>query len=159
MNTATEMRPATEMTREEILREISECEARLVTLRAKLPTSIKSFFRFRCKPEKYVFIYADTREQAERKLYERMNQSYGSGWEIASGVVDHFKDPKIAANNCHGSICRALTEADAREFIKDFHENRKGRADDPDKPKNLPKSQLAQDVESYERFLRRREAG
>lgn len=155
METITEM---TRLSREEILSEISKHESRLTELRQMLPTAIKSFFRFRCKPEKFVWVYADSRELAERKLHERMNAAYGSGWEMSSCVVDQFNDPKSAAANTPGSLCRALTETEAREFIRDFRADQKGRADDPNKPKNLPKSQLEQDVESFELMLRRRDA-
>ena len=144
--------------RDTILRKINECEIRLVELRATLPTAIMSFFRFRCKPEKHVWVYALTRQEAEQKLRDRMNTNYGSEWQIASNVVDQYNDPVIAAINTPGSLLRALSEADARKFIADWRDDQKGRTVDVDRPKNLPKSQLEQDIEDYELFLRRKDA-
>lgn len=142
--------------RQAILNEINELEIRLVELRAMLPTAIKSFFRFRCKPERFVWVYGLTRAEAENKLRARMNRDYGSEWQLTSNVVDQYNDPAIAATNSPGSLLQALPKADAKEFIADYRENENGRVADPDRPKNLPKSQIEQDVEAYELFLRRR---
>lgn len=149
---------ATTIDRESILQEINELETRLAELRAALPTAIKSFFRFRCHPERSVWVYALTRDEAERKLHARMNASYGNQWSKASNVVDHYKSPTVAAVHSPGSLLRALGEADAHEFIADYRDDQKGRVDDPSRPKNLPKSQLEQDVDSYEAYLRRRDS-
>jgi hypothetical protein len=144
------------LTRDEILAEIQGCETRLVELRAMLPTTTKSFFRFRTRPEKFVFIYADCREIAERKLHERMNKNYppdesdSPRWWIVSQVVDIYHDASIAAANTPGNLLTSLSPADAAEFVRDYRENERGRVDDPNRPKNLPKSQVERDVENWE---------
>jgi len=144
------------LTREEILAEINQCETRLIELRAMLPSCLKSFFRFRVRPGKYAWVYADTREVADRKLRERMNRDYPPdemkrpGWQVVSKVVDVYHDAEIAATNTPGPLTTSLSAADAAEFVRDYRENERGRVDDPDRPKNLPKSQVQRDVENYE---------
>lgn len=155
MNTAT-----TTESRAEILREIAEHERRIFELRQMLPTCLKSFWRFRCRPERFVFIYAETRDEAERKLRAKMNREYGDSWEVVSGVVDQFLDPATAANHSPGSLCRAIGEADAIEFIRDWRASRASGGDTENRPKlkNLPANQLETDIEHFELFLRRRDA-
>jgi hypothetical protein len=143
-------------TRDEILAEIDSCETRLLELRAMLPTTIKAFYRFRVRPGKYAWVYADSRETADRKLRERMNRDYPPDemnrprWEIASHVVDVYHDAVIAAVNAPGNLLTCISAADAAEFARDFRDNARGRVDDPNRPKHLPKSQLERDVELYE---------
>lgn len=159
MTTATEPE-----TREKILKEIDTLETRLAELRSRIPTAIKSFYRFRCRPPKFVWVYASSRDEAEAKLHDRMNCDYppdsagNPTWSVASGVVDIFHEPQVAAANSPGNLLSCLTAADAAEFIADFRENERGREVDPEKT-NLPKSQLEQDIESYEYRLARTQAG
>lgn len=147
-------------TRDEILAEINQCETRLIELRALLPSCLKSFFRFRVKPGKYAWVYADTRQIADAKLRERMNRDYPpnelnqSGWELASSVVDVYHDAEIAAVNTPGSLLTSLSASDAAEFARDYRENERGRVDEPNRPKHLPKSQVERDVETWERRQR-----
>lgn len=147
------MPPELSLTRQQILNEISQLESRLIELRDLLPSTIKSFYRFRCHPERHVFIYAGDRKTAEEKLRERMDTNYGDNWSIASGVVDVFNDPKIAACNSPGNLMRALSQADAQEFLADYRADQIGRAEEKGR-ENLAKSQLEIDIASHERHLR-----
>lgn len=154
MSTETETR-----TRSEILREITELECRIEELRALLPTCIKSFFRFRCRPEKYVWVYAETREQAEQRLHARMQRNYnekGKTWELVSKTVDQFNDPQVAAAQCHGNLLTYLTEDQAREFFNDYQANERGKAPDPNRPKHFPPNQLERDISDWELVQRRK---
>ena len=139
--------------RDEILQAIAFHDAQLVTLRAKLPTSVKNFYRFRCKPERFVWVYAANREQADARLHERMNKSYGDGWSITVNVVDLYENPIDASANASGNLFRCLGEAEAREFLEDWKANQRGRADAP-KLKHVVKNQLEHDAEEYEKQLR-----
>ncbi|ADB15140.1 hypothetical protein Psta_0452 [Pirellula staleyi DSM 6068] len=121
-----------------------------------LPSSVKSFFRFRCKPEQFVWVYAETREQAEQRLHARMKKNYGTGWSIASKVVDEFTAPEHAAANSPGSLLQSVPEVEGREFLEDYRANERGRLEQP-KLKNIVKSQLEYDIESFEKRLRQRE--
>lgn len=144
------------LSRDEILAEINDCETRLIELRTMLPSCLKSFFRFRVKPGKFAWVYADCREIAGRKLRERMDRDYKPdelnrpGWEIVSKVVDIYHDAEIAATNTPGSLLTSLMAADAAEFVRDYRENERGRIIDPNRPKNLPPSQVERDVAHYE---------
>lgn len=140
------------LSREDILREIAEHESRLGELRAMLPSCIKSFYRFRCRPEKFVWTYAETREEAEQNIRARMNGKYGNDWRVISQVVDQYNDPQIAATQCHGNLLTYLSEKEAREFVKDYHANQKGKVADPDRPKHLPMSQIERDVSDWTRL-------
>lgn len=145
--------------RNEVLREIAECEARIDELRALLPTCIKTFFRFRCRPEKYVWVYAETREQAEQRLHARMQRTYTDKektWELVSKVVDQYNDPQIAAAQSHGNLLTYLTEDEAREFFNDYRANKRGMAPDANRPKHFPPSQLERDVLGWELIQRRK---
>lgn len=141
-----------ELTREEILREIAEHEIRLDELRAMLPSCMKSFYRFRCHPEKYVWAYAASREEAQHSVRARMNKNYGRDWKVVSGVVDVYNDPQIAATQCNGNLLTYLSENEAREFVKDYHANLRGKVADPDRPKHLPQSQIERDVLDWTRL-------
>ncbi|MBA2113667.1 hypothetical protein [Bremerella alba] len=144
--------------RNDILREIAECEARIDELRALLPTCIKTFFRFRCRPEKYVWVYAENREQAEQRLHARMHKTYGNteAWQVVSKVVDQYDDPQNAAVQSHGNLLTYVTEAEAREFVNDYRANERGKTPDPNRPKHLPLSQLEKDVSDWEHLQRRK---
>ncbi|EAQ81742.1 hypothetical protein [Blastopirellula marina] len=143
-------------TREEILQEISQHETRIFELRQLLPSALKSFFRFRCRPEKFVWVYALTHEEAVRKLHARMNLNYGANWEVASRVVDRIDDPREAANTASCNLLTHLTLDDAREFVNDYRANQRGRATG-EKLKHAPQSRIEQDIESWELNQRRRE--
>lgn len=145
-------------TRDEILREISDLESRLEELRALLPSCLKTFYRFRCRPEKYVWVYAENREQADQRLRDRMKRTYGDGqaWQVVSKVVDQYNDPQVAAAQSHGNLLTYLSENEARSFVKDYHETQKGKVADPDRPKHLPQSQLERDIADWEQNQRRK---
>jgi len=142
------MSVATE-SREAILREIQILEKRVVELRSSLPSCLKSFFRFRVKPGKFCWAYALTRDEAEQKVIDRMNESYPDGWQMTSGVVDQLNDPMHAANEASGNLLQCVGEADAQEFATDWAVEQAGKVPDPDRPKHLPKSRLEMDLEDY----------
>lgn len=142
-----------ELTRNEILNEIAQHETRLEELRAMLPSCMKTVYRFRTRPERYTYIYAINREQAERRLHERMAHRK-TEWSLASTVVDAFHDPAIAVNQCRGNLLTYLTEREAREFAQDYRASQAGKTND--RPKDAPKSQLERDVEDWEANQRRK---
>jgi hypothetical protein len=139
--------------RDEILAAIAFHDAQLIALRAKLPTSVKNFYRFRCKPERFVWVYAANREQAEARLNARMNQSYGNGWSMTVNVVDVYENPIDASANTPGNLFRCLSESEAREFLEDWKANQRGRGETK-KLKDVVKNQLEHDAEEYEKRLR-----
>ena len=140
--------------REEILRAIAFHESRVLVLRANLPNVVKQFYRFRCKPEQNVWVYAATREQADQRLRDRMDKAYGAnGWRIASTVVDVYSNPDDAAANTPSNLFRSLTIAEGKECLADYQANKRGRSDKPKLP-NVGKSRLELDAEGYEKYLR-----
>ncbi len=136
--------------RNEILREIRECEARLEELRAILPSPIKKFYVYRCKPERSVMVYAANEEQAAERLRERMHASYPEGnWQIVSKKVDVYADPASAANQSRGPLLNCLTDSQAREFAQDYRENQRGR--EIEQLKDRPMSQVERDIDYWEK--------
>ncbi len=104
-------------TREAILQDIAQHEQRIAELRAILPSAFKTLFRFRCKPgNQKVWIYAATREEADRKLRDRMAPSYGNEWSLASPIADEYASPKEAVGETSGSLFHSLTRDDAEEL-------------------------------------------
>jgi hypothetical protein len=142
--------------RPDVLQAIAFHETRLLELRQKLPTAIKLFYRYRCKPEQFVWVYASSREQADQRLHARMRKSYGDSWSIAVNVVDVFADPENAAANSPGSLFRSLTDAEAREFLADYRADQRGRVE-KSKLKHVGKSQLEHDAEAFEKYLLQQE--
>jgi hypothetical protein len=149
MTTATADRAA-------ILEEIGQLEMKLAELRAMLPSPVKNFYCFRCHPESRVWVYAASREQANQRLYDRMNRAYGDSWNIASKSVQVYSNARDAAANSPGNLFRSLADAEAREFLADYRADQNGRAEQP-KPKHVPKSQLEIDAEHFEKQLRQQQ--
>lgn len=137
----------------ELIDEINRLELRLIELRAMLPSAVKLFFRFRCSPQRYVWVYALSQEIAERQLHARMNRQYGESWRVASAVVDVYSEPEKAAVDAPDSILKCLSREEALDFLADWKNDRQHR---PKKPRreNLPKSQLEIDIEAFEQMLR-----
>lgn len=140
-------------TREEILKAISDCEARLIALRSRLPSCIKTFFRFRGTPFRYLWVYAASREEGEKKAFDRLAADYGPDGFKMHRAVETYADAAAAAANSQGNLLKCLSRDDAREFLKDWDANKQGRAVDPDRPKHLPASGIERDVEAFRRFL------
>lgn len=143
--------------RNEILAEITKHELAIFELRKSLASPIKTLFRFRCSPEQFVWVYADTREIAEGRLRERMNNTYGSNWKVTSKVVDVFNSVDHAAANSSGNLFRSLVESEARELLTDWQTDQRGRESKPTL-KHLPKSQFERDAEFFDKALRQRDA-
>ena len=134
--------------REDILSEINDLEARAAALRDSLPATFKTFFVF-MTDKRRVWVYAETREEAERKLHARMNKDYGAqGWKIASRTVETYTDPIQAAMAAPSSLLNYLTRADALLFLADFNANMAG------KPEETMQGTLARDIKSFEMRLR-----
>lgn len=137
--------------RNELLDQIADLESKLFVLRERLPECYKIFFVF-YTDKRRIWVYAETREQAVKQLEQRMNQDYGAGgWKLTSSAVLQYVDPTHAATNSPGSLLQSLSRDDALSFIQDFRDNQRGRVP---RSKDMPKSQLEQDVENYERSLR-----
>ncbi len=156
MSTATD-----KLNRNEILSEIAEHQLRITELQGLLSqtTVFKSFWHFRCEPERHVLVYASTREQANERLQKRMNSSYGpKGWKLAIKTVQVLDNPQQACTTAPDNLLRCLSEAEALEFLQDWEENQKGRADKP-KLKDVPLSQLEKDIKSYRIWLRKKQEG
>lgn len=144
----------TELSRAEILAELKELELRKLELQQLLPSTVKSFYLFRCKPETHVWIYAASREQAEERLHTRMNNSYGKGlWTVASKVVEVFADPQDVAAKTSGNFLQSLTRAEAMEFLDDYDQNQNGR--EPVKvSKDFHRPAFLNDIDNYRCTLR-----
>ena len=137
-----------EIKREEILQEIVSLEARLSALRDLLPPTFKKFFVF-ITDKRRIWVYADSRETAEKKLHARMNRDYGShGWQVTSQTVAVYNDPIDAANHTPGNLCNSLSRPDALEFMEDYRRNQAGR------PEQGTAGVLDRDVKSYDMQLR-----
>lgn len=140
-----------ESTREEILDEIKQLEMRLTELRAILPSSFKTLFRFRCSPaNQKVWVYAATRSEADAKLHQKMSQDYGpDGWQLISKVVEEFDHPDQAVGLTEGNLLHSLGKADAELLFQDWQQDQKGRS--ANRPKGL-KTRLERDIEAYQRL-------
>ncbi|MEX1039662.1 MAG: hypothetical protein WDZ51_03460 [Pirellulaceae bacterium] len=142
--------------RAEILKEIAHHEDCIQDLRQQLPTCIKSFFVFRVHPGKTSWAYGLSRDEAEKKVTERMNRDYPiDGWHFTSRAVSQFNDPQAACGESSGNLLRCLTESDALDFLKDWRANKSGRPE-TETPKNGYKSRLELDIEEYEMMQRRK---
>jgi len=149
--------PTSTQNREELLKELGEVQMREFELQQLLSqmTVIKPFWQFRVNPgDQKVLIYAATPDQAEALLTQRMNQSYGKGkWKKAIPVVKTFHDPHEACTAAPGNLLRAISEPEAREFLADWEDNQRGRADE-ERPKDVPMSTLERDIEDFKIRLR-----
>lgn len=137
--------------REEIIQAIGFHKMQLHTLRELLPNAYQTLYCFRCKPQSKVWIYALTRQEAEKKLRQRMNRSYQDSWQVVSQVVQEFDHPEKAAGLTNGNLFEYLSPAEANELLKDWNEDQKGRVPDPNRSKGL-KTRLERDIEAYQHF-------
>ena len=69
-----------------------------------------------------------------------------------------FDDPHEACNASPGNPLRSINEREALAFLKGWHEDRKGRADEPG-PKDFSTSQLERDVGNCRIRLRMKDWG
>jgi len=149
---------ATNLDRNELLRELGEVERRRFELRQLLSqtTALKKFFHYRCHPEQHVFAYAETEQEARQNVIARMNRSYGpDGWRFAIETVEALT-PERACSMSPGNLLASIPEGEARQFIDDWEADKAGREEDP-RPEHTGLSAVEKDVEDFKIRLRMKE--
>lgn len=146
-------------TREDVARELAECELRLFELREirKRFPNVKSFWLFRIRdcPESSVWVYSSDRETADKILAERLTKSYGTFWSAMYSATKEFT-AENAALQCAGSnLIRSISPAEIESFLKDYAADKEAGLIAP-RGKDMPASTLETDIANYHYMMKTR---